>query len=899
MPPLFRPFICTHLPIPTSGDLHFTDEEAAESLNAYLGLWQPELLARFSHPPKWCGPGEIPTLGEEDVTPVLFIVCNGAIPPSAHPEGSIQVQAGPMALVQKQVRQALSLGDGQGESDGSHAGSYPALGLGILLVDTLFEAQNHSNLLQRDQFWECLQSALRARSQGESDLELEGLREAANHLVTARETLSSTQGFLVDFTVLPEGTDNVPASVAKAAGLPRTLAASGSNLVHLAGANPAAMATLRSEIESGETELVGGCFLDREELGLPLGSILWNLDFGQEMITGLAGKPCRIHYRAFSLPIPSLPGILRRYGFSHQVLPFDRNSGDFPPSRASLVSWSWGDSMGLESFAGSPLETGSSRDMLHVARRFSDSMSTDYTPALLFRNGQVEPCQAYKAFCQLAGLAPVFGKFSTMESLFRGVSAGDYWNEAGGCEFGRLAHVDKAAPCDRNWLEASSVFDSLARVLGVEPPSPAGMPSVELQFETSSHPVNINELALGAGRRLADRILKTGEPDRPGVLLLNPNSFNRRVIVDLEGPDGLPVQGPVLASESNPGGKGRAVVEIPGLGFAWIPRGGIKSPPPPRQRWHLADERGVRNEFLEAEFDPATGGLRGLRDLRHRIPRLQQAIQAGKGCSMLARSNVLVSKGPARGELESSGDLVDGQGKTIGGFTQTLRAWIGRPLMELEIKVLIQPEFTDPPPAIRLFWRDPSTEARAGLLGQSIRLTGDKAFSADYIHLTQGANATSVIGSKPLKVQRKGNRYLDIALVPGEASTFSLSLGFAVDRDYPHLLARGWHFPFLAIPVEKGPPATGATGWLIHVDSPSVNLERLRARSNNQIEATFAECLDEPASVGLSFAKPPKTVCQVDDLAEADRSLALENGSIQFDMRRRGITTIRMTSPQD
>ena len=892
---VFEPFLCTHLPVPTTGDLYFSNDEAEEAVEALLALWQPEVLELFCRMPKWCRPEELPSPESREDTPTFTVFCNGATPSTAVTEHSLTLLGSPAGSFNSRIRIALGLQESHSNNLDDSSIYYSSIGLGVLLIDALFEAQNHSNLMQHEQIWSCIQSALRARGEGDSALEMESLREAANHLVVAREALSSSNGHLVDFTELPSDETHIPESASHAAGMPRTIAASGADLIRLTNAKPDIIQILKNEIQSGQTELIGGCYLDRPESGLPMGSILWNLSRGQRVLADIFGKPARIHYRKHALSIPSLPEILRHFGLVHQVLPLERKAGTFPSSRASVVSWSWGDAMGLESFAGVPINTFSSKEILHLARRFSESISTDYTPVLFFRNGQFPPCRAYKAFCRLSYLAPVFGKFTDMESLFRSVSAGDYWNESSGCEFrDNLNQIDHARTSARNWLDAAMVFESLHRFIEAPSTTRSKISDAENQIESFIYQQDTKELALEAGKCLAERVLRTGEPGRSGFLLLNPNSFNRRVIVDLEGPDSLPTQSPVLACEPGTTGNAKAVVEIPGLGFAWIPRTGTKGTQVPRQRWQLADERGVRNEFLEAEFDPATGGVRGLRDLRHRIPRIQQTIQIGKGCSMMAKTTKVLSRGPARGELLVEGVFVDGQGQTVGNFKQTLRTWIGRPLVELEIEASKSPPSDETIPKLRLFWKDPAAEILIGSMGQSTRLTGEGSHSTEYIHLLDGSNATTVISQKPMTIKRLGNRSIELNMESRNDGWHSLSLGFAVDRDYPHLFAKGWQSPFLAIPVDKGPPSVGTSGWLFHVDSPSVSLERLGLSTDNEIEAIFVECLNEPATVGLNFAKSPAQAIQSEDRTETGRQLTFDNGCASFDIRRRGITTISL-----
>src|SRR5262249_30670367 len=152
----------------------------------------------------------------------------------------------------------------------------------------------------------------------------------------------------------------------------------------------------------------------------------------------------------------------------------------------------------------------------------------------------------------------------------------------------------------------------------------------------------------------------------------------RRVALELEGfTTPVPVSGPVRACQVD-GTFARLVVEVPALGFAWFPATGPASgSPAPRMR--LADDRGVRNEFLEAEIDPETGGLRALRDRRTHVNRLGEQLVYNPGSKMRAESVKVTSAGAALGELVTEGVLLDEQDQVLARFWQRFRAWLGRP----------------------------------------------------------------------------------------------------------------------------------------------------------------------------------------------------------------------------
>src|SRR5207248_1311387 len=148
-----------------------------------------------------------------------------------------------------------------------------------------------------------------------------------------------------------------------------------------------------------------------------------------------------------------------------------------------------------------------------------------------------------------------------------------------------------------------------------------------------------------AAAELAKRLLSRAQNNDAGYLVLNPCGFRRRIALVLPDiPAPLPLTPPLIACQSD-GGVGRVVVEVPALGFAWIPKRGPAAAAPAAGRMRLADPRHVRNEFFEAEVDPATGGLKAIRDHRSRVNRLGQMLVYNPGSSMQVSKIETVSTG--------------------------------------------------------------------------------------------------------------------------------------------------------------------------------------------------------------------------------------------------------------
>ena len=177
-------------------------------------------------------------------------------------------------------------------------------------------------------------------------------------------------------------------------------------------------------------------------------------------------------------------------------------------------------------------------------------------------------------------------------------------------------------------------------------------------------------------KKLADRLQTRSAEGQPGLLVFNPCGFTRRVALEVNGFRGpIPVADPVKAAEFN-GDLARLVVEVPPLGFAWVPRQGRPERRRRRQRMKLADGLTVRNEFFECDVDSQTGGIRSFRDMRTRLTRFGQQLVYNPGSKMVARDIAVTNSGTALGEIVSTGDL-DRRPRRGAGDVSTARAGPG------------------------------------------------------------------------------------------------------------------------------------------------------------------------------------------------------------------------------
>jgi hypothetical protein len=392
-------------------------------------------------------------------------------------------------------------------------------------------------------------------------------------------------------------------------------------------------------------------------------------------------------------------------------------------------------------------------------------------------------------------------------------------------------------------------------------------------------------------KRLADRIQARSADGQPGLLVFNPCGFARRVALELDDfPGPIPVADPVKAVQFD-GRSAKLVVEVPALGFAWVPRQAAPNATPPKPRIKTADGSTVRNEFFEAELDPATGGLRSFRDARLRMNRLGMQLVFNPGSKTRCRS-ITATAGAALGEVIAEGDILDEHDGLLATFRHRLRAWVGRPALE----VLIELDPTHAPTgypwhayyAARFGWRDDRAALFRGVNGANVQTTYTRPVSPDYLEARLLAERSFIFtGGLPF-IQRNGTRMADVILVPEGEQGRHFELLLAMDREYPMQTAAGWVAPAPVVLTDKGPPPVGPSGWLGHLDLPSLLLTELRPVEAGDgavraVAARFVECSGYGGTADLRFARDAARAGLIDGEGNPLHELSVTDGAVPLE----------------
>jgi hypothetical protein len=835
--------------MPAQTSMSLGNEDVASILNGYLSLWHPTAIVGASGPPKLASPydHEQPTAGHvyavPEHPPLILpddwdqrVSAAGAVAFRATPERDRSLTNLTAALGSESPLRDLPR---------EQVAPFLGIGFGYLMVDTLFEAMEHENLLATADVWREVQAAVAAVGTS-ADTVRQHLQAAADLLKSAREVLYPVAIHIVDIGVLDGNRLDQPwpASFKDQA---VNLVASAALLEKLQREQPERFAALKEKFQAEAVEICSGVYLEREDTLLPVESQLWNLLKGTRVFRELLGSDVRVFGRRRFGASPQLPLWLNNVGINRALLlAFDASV--LPNWKATVTSWPSPDGKQIEAFTRSPYAADSPQTFFNMAHYLQRTIRQDQTATIALLHNGPAAAPYYDDWLELSRFGPVIGQWSPLSRYFSESMTGEYAAAANADDFHSdyleertnahslepVSGFARHAQLRRRFDTITTLAAFLRGLIGKNDPLnlDVRLTVLEDRLETGADVEAVmNELHNLVGETLAGRLVARAPAERPGFLVLNPCSFTRRLALELDGMSGqLPVEGPIKAFQLDPD-KGRLVVEVPALGFAWFPKSGNASPPAPG-KIKLADKNGVRNEFFEAEVDPLTGGLRALRDHRTRLNRVGQQVVYNPGSTMRATEVKVTSAGTALGEVVSTGTILDEHQQVIAAFRQRFRAWLGRPVLELRIEITPETPPTGYPWHCYYGARFACREERATLLrgvnGVGYVSNHTRPESPDYVELRVGKSNTIVFtGGLPF-MQRHGGRMLDVILLAegDRARSFDLLLG--LDREHPMQTALGMVTTPAVIPTAKGPPHIGAAGWLYHLDATNLLLTSMR-----------------------------------------------------------------------
>jgi hypothetical protein len=806
------------------------------------------------------------------------------------------------------------------------------VGYGYLMLDTLCEAMSHDRLLDAEAFWADVTAAIESAVSPDAARDVERhLKAAAEKMLAAREGMYGGTIHLLDWIVLTPETLGDPWPTAVTTGQPASVIAGAETLERLAADFPDRFAELKAGTPTDLPAMVDVCcgaYRERDDALLPAESQFWNLAKARSAAAKLFGTEPAVFARWRSAYHPQLPSWLSHAGYRNAVATnFD---GALAPSRyATVINWPAPDGRAIDAFTKEPHPAHDPQTFFNLGYHLHQATTHDSAPTVVLLHRGKPAAVGYDDWLALSDLAPVLGQWTNLTRYFADAHTGEYTGAASADDFfadaldDRVTNRHRPDPVSgfarhyrlRRRLDSALALAALHRSLtpesADEPDLMRQLGELEDAIEARGPDVGpadapdelarkLEPVEAAWAKRLADRIQVRSAAGRPGVMVFNPCGVARRVALEFDGFAGpVPVEGAVKASEFE-GGVARAVVEVPGLGFAWVPRGAAGVEVKPRVK--TAEGTTVRNEFFEADLDPATGGLRGFRDARNRVNRIAEVLVFQPGSKMRATSVAVTNAGAALGEVTSEGEIVSEHDEVLATFRQRLRAWVGRPALELRVELRPTHRPTGYPwhayYGARFAWRDERAALFRGVNGSNAQTYYPRPVSPDYAEVRFGSQRTFVFtGGLPF-VQRHGTRMLDVVLVPEGETETTFDLLLSLDRDQPMQTAVGWAAPAPVVFTEKGPPHVGASGWLGHVDLPSLLLTSLRPAApaegmGRAVTARFIETAGYGGAAELRFARDVARAWLADAAGVPGQDLTVIDGGVAMEFSAGEVVTVK------
>ena len=912
--------------------VHHEGDDAQSLLANWTALWHPALIAACESIPHWSRVDD-PPVELADRLLVAPSVSGSELPTGfsqrAKQDGAVYVRG-------KNDRNEIidlalkSLDGGDRGVDTELAADFLALGYCYLQVELLTRQMRYASNLDEVHFNNQTVAAAAAAVNGAIDEAKEKLMSCFDLLAQERDHYYPVEAFLLDLTLVAATTIGSSFREEFADVSPRNLLIAGDVVNAMAKDEPASIDMLKTALESGNADLIGGESVERRLPLFACETILAELKQGEsDYLKHLGRRPKIYGRRRFGLT-PSLPQILHKCGFEgalHATL----DDGRFPEGIQIKSRWEGSDGASIDALARAPLDATKPETYLALAVKMGESMDSDHVATVCLAHWPGQSSPWLEDLRRVARYSSALGKFITFEQYFRDTDDSGHMERYTADQY-RSPYLKQAIirrqedpiSTSANYWRRRTAGEAISNlnVLGSLITGDVGDTSNEILAEIdasadsdieSGFDKRLGEQLAYANGRFANSLPRNQGERRTGYLVANPYNFVRRICAEMPELSELPtVEKPIYASGEAIGTK-HVIVDIPPMGFVWVPSG--KSPPKKQRREPkpLIEDRcelegylALRNEFFEILIDSTTGSLRSLYEyksrgnrlsyqLAYRMPSKQQ--EAGEQWknsdestpySVMAADSIQVTQnGTTLGEVVVKGRLLDLDGTNLSNFTQTYRLCRGKRVLELDIEVDPQTEPRADPWnsyfAARFAWSDEAVDLWC-TVNQSRQPVSNKRFeSTQYIDI-EGVDSkkrtTILTGGLPFH-QRCGARMLDSILIVRGESGRKFRMGVGIDVSQPMHAAIDLLAPACVTQQVAATPTPAASSWLFHIDAKNIiathwepilsdgNIEGFRARlletAGRSVQATLSSFRNVKQAKQVDFQGNSLGECKVDE----------------------------------
>lgn len=899
--------------------VYYSGNEADSLLACWTALWHPCLLAETGEKPSWHRVDSLPD-GDSPrllVTPLPYV--DQLDSDSVHKieqqgsriirdPGEGRANLLQQMLVDLPVPECL---------DSEIMADFLALGFAYLQVELLTRQMRYATQVEETSFESTLVDAARAALAGDNDSARSGLQSCFDFLSQEREHYYAVDVYLLDLALTTDALMGAPLQAQLANEHTSNLLMEGVFLEQLRSQHAELYQQLHEAVEAKRIGLVGGEYREWPLSLLSSDTLDWQLKLGRKQFTKLLGRPATIFgRRAFGL-CPALPQALLSMGFAGALhATFD--GGSFPEAGQSKSRWEGTGQYSLDAILRAPMDATLSANYLKLATSLSESMDMDHIATRCFVHwvGQSNPW--FEELQRVTKFTKALGRFVTFEEYFDETYDPGMHETFRADQYRSPQFVEQVAAGDQHpisrltrywrdyvrllsWLNAST----LRVVIGNDEASRTSYRAAESAwngfhtnpFETQTVTTDFEQLTT----EVAEVLTNQANDQQEGYLLFNPLSFPRRVFVSTDDFQATADQPTYAVKSPHESDSRRFVADVSGMGVATVrpasrtTRRTRKIPPP------MAENHVLRNEFLEAEIDPTTGGLRGLRSYGSRTNQLTQQLafrqqdpddaNVALYSTMQADSTEVVEADTLYGQIESCGRLLGPDDQILARFKQSYELWRGSRIVRMKIQLDdVQPMGDNPWKnylAIRCAWPNEASDLTRGM-NEAALPTSAKRFEAPlYTQISDGQESISLLtGGLPYHV-RSGRRMLDTLMIVRNETARRFCVGLGVNIKQPLRAAIDFLAPHVALRMPHGLPPN-PSAWLFHLDARNVVATAWQPIWSEDsivgIRARICETNGRGSRVNLRSLRGIREAKKIDGLGQTVNVCEVEDDVVTFDL---------------
>ena len=764
--------------------LHLRGAEAERLRAAWSMLWHPALIDAAKSIPTFASAYDLP----EEVADRLIIlpeVSRESVPnewiEKAQSDGATIIEN--VSDAQSGAAAAISaVGFDQTSFDSELIADFFALGYAQLHVEVLTQHLYYSSDLEETGFEDHLLAASASAVAGDTEKVRERLTACFDALAEARDHYYPLDAHLLDI-VLVAGTtigESLRTEIAKSAGTPVNLLIPPEVLEQIAMSEPETLAVLSDAVREERACVLGGVAEDQRLPLLAPEQILAHLSESLEIYQRHLGTRPRVFASRRYAMSPVMPQILTQLGYTgawHVSL----DGGHVPQTGQSKVCWEGCDTSTVDALMQMPLDASEAAGYLRFMQHMSENIGMDYVATQCFARWPGQRSAWFDDLRRIARHGSVLGKFSTLEDYFENTDMPGEQTRFEADEYAAEYLVQSVKRGDANPI--SQIVQE------------------HREFATNDTSRRMEAMSMLSGEDGSN----SESSSKESLRVTNPGSRVETVLVDVAPLDGLPAScDELVAAAEQPMGK-LAVVRVPPFGFVDLVAGDMSSFGSDKL---LAEERTLRNDFMEVKIDEHTGAIAAIHDYRTRGNRLSQQLafrfaksqrppdetqaigtDAAHYSVMAADGVEITQNGTVFAEITSRGRLLELDGTVVSRFVQRAQLWRGSRTLHLDVELepLREPD-ADPWAsyiAMRFAWPDEAVDIRHSVNMATFVSDEQRIESPWFVELCSPKWRTGIFCAGLPYHRRTGMRMLDSLLsVRGETQR-RFRFGIGIDEPLP------------------------------------------------------------------------------------------------------------------